>query len=144
MKKTPLCNRDNYRNPQSSKHWAEEPSLNGYIYKLTPVPKAQGTSRERGWKDCMSQRSGEIAVMPCLLVMSEAISTKSHQHDCLHVSWAKTRTIDTLMWTEERLHTRHGADAKDYRQVKNAKWEKQSSPGKSISNELSDTKWLVV
>ena len=42
-----------------------EPNPNGYIYKTTPTPKAQGTLQKQGQKDSKSQEIGEFAVRLC-------------------------------------------------------------------------------
>lgn len=49
----------------------------------TPIPEAQGTFPNRGWKDWKSQRTRGFAERMCLLVMSAATPMKSHHHDCL-------------------------------------------------------------
>lgn len=53
------------------------------IYKIKPALKAQGTLQKRGLKDCKSQGIREFAVRLYLL-MSEALSTKSHHHENYH------------------------------------------------------------
>lgn len=47
----------------------------------TPAPKTQRSLWKGGWKDC----NVELAVVMCLLRMSEAIHIYSHEHDCLNM-----------------------------------------------------------
>lgn len=53
------------------------PSPNGFIYKSTPIPKAQGTLEKRGRK-MVKDRYSEISVRFQFLVISESINAKSH------------------------------------------------------------------
>ena len=55
-------------NHNLSKWRVVEPSHNGYIYKATPAPKAQGRSRNRKYTDCRSQRIREFVMKLSLLV----------------------------------------------------------------------------
>ena len=50
----------------------------------------------RGDRKIVRSKGQEFAVRLCLLIMTEATSIKSHQHDCLSMSWARIR-MDMLM-----------------------------------------------
>lgn len=51
----------------------------------TEAQETLQTSHGGGERDCENSRIRDFAVRPCLLVMSEATSIKSHQHDSLHM-----------------------------------------------------------
>lgn len=68
-------------NHHQSKYRDVEPSLNRYIYKTSTL-KAQRILEMRQWE---AYNNLEFAVRLYLLVMSEAMPIKSHQHDCLNM-----------------------------------------------------------
>lgn len=74
------------------------PRLGEYICNKSSAPKAQGPLQKRGQKDFNSQSTKALAVRLYLLGLSEAAPLKSHQHDCLNVSWSVT-ALDILEWT---------------------------------------------
>lgn len=49
------------------------PKLKGYIYNTIPEPYTQRTLREKRQKDFKSQRMRKLAVILCLLEMSEKL-----------------------------------------------------------------------
>lgn len=56
--------------------------ISGHIYETCLASKAQGSLRTMELKDCKNQRFRVFAVRVGLLRMPEAITIKSHQHDC--------------------------------------------------------------
>lgn len=54
-------------------------------YKTTPAPKALGKLQKRGWKNCRSQRTREFSMRLNVMVRSDTISIKSHDHGCPNV-----------------------------------------------------------
>lgn len=100
-----------------------EPSPSGYIHKTTR-PKAQGTCWKRKLKDLKSQRIGESEIV--FLVMLEATSMKSDQHDCLkhELNQDNNRHAKTD-WGES---TRSQPYTKNYRQLRNAQSERNNPP----------------
>lgn len=61
-------------------------STKRYIYKTLPHLRSGNTEEKSGQKDPKSQRIKHFAVKLGLLVTSEAILGKSHQHDCPNMS----------------------------------------------------------
>lgn len=53
------------------------------------------------WKECLSQRNREFAVRLCLLIMSEIMAIKPHQHGCQNMRPSKT-VINMLKWKRQR------------------------------------------
>ena len=51
--------------------------------------------REIGWT-----KGTELPVKLCLLIMSEIMPIKSHQHGCLSMNWTRKRTTDKLVWVK--------------------------------------------
>ena len=94
-------------------------SPNGYIYKTIPTPKAQEIVHKR-WKDCKSQKAREFAVRLYLLVISEATPIKSHQHDCLNMSWTRMAAMHMPNWTEK---SPRGLKLTQKTQVTKGSWE---------------------
>lgn len=74
-----------------------EHSSNGYIHN-TFLHLRLREHWGQVQRDCKSQEIKEFAVRLCHLVVSEATPTRSHQHDCLNLSW--TTSIDTPQRTE--------------------------------------------
>jgi hypothetical protein len=65
-----------------------EPSTSGYTYKtFSHLGLRKHYKRGMGQKDCISHRSGSVLVVLCLLVTSQTTHIKSHQYDCLNVSF---------------------------------------------------------
>lgn len=62
---------------------------NWFICNTTPASKAQGYRRTDSRKIVKSQRKRKLAVISCLLGLSEAISMKSHQQGCLNMTRTK-------------------------------------------------------
>lgn len=58
-----------------------EPSHCRYIYKILLLLRLRGHCRRGGQEECKSQRIRDFALRPYLLVVSEDIPIKSHQHD---------------------------------------------------------------
>lgn len=61
------------RKPQPIKTQVCGAQSRGYMSNPTPVPKAQGSLRTRGWKDCKSRRISEFVMRLCFLGMSDAV-----------------------------------------------------------------------
>lgn len=72
---------------------------NGYIHK-TFLHLRLREHWGQVQRDCKSQEIKEFAVRLCHLIVSEATPTRSHQHDCLNLSWTRATSIDTPQCTE--------------------------------------------
>lgn len=79
-------------NHKHSKCRTVELSLHRYIQKTLPH-KAQGLFWQKGKKN-WNPRGSEFVVRVCLLVTSEVVSTKSHQHDCLNIGRIRMTAMD--------------------------------------------------
>lgn len=116
--------------------WGQVP-MNTFI-KYLPYLRLRDHYREGDRKTVRARTSGNLLCLPGML---EAMHIKSHQCDCLNISWART-TIDTLMWTGGK-HTRL-----QLRQKTTGNW-RMLRMGEIIlfrekhTNWLSTTKWLV-
>lgn len=104
------------------------PNHNGYLYSITPTPKAQ----KRGWKDSMSQKIREFAGRLGLLVTSEATPIKSHPYDLPKCELTRTTTTDMPVWMGED-HTQRTTGS-----------EGTLSVGEIIFSKEEHTHWLVI
>lgn len=67
----------------------------------TPASKDQGTVWEKCWEKCKSQSVRKFSRRLYLLVTSEATLIKSHQQDCLEMSWTRVTPTNVSDCTEE-------------------------------------------
>lgn len=87
---------DYYRKPQPIElQKCEAQSQRIYLQKNS------STHGSGAWKDHKHQMIREFAAQSCLLGMSESTPMKYHKHDCLHMRWTKTTSINMLKRTRE-------------------------------------------
>lgn len=123
------------RKPQLIKCRFVEPSPNGYIYKIIPLPPQKNLYlrlREYcqlvGKKIARAKKTGEFEVRLCHLVMSEAISITSCQPNCLNMSGIRMTSFHYMCLSGQGKNMRPQSYTKNYRQLWNSESGTNSLP----------------
>lgn len=70
-------------------------------YINIPIREVQRTFQKMGQKDHRSQKIKKFDVRLYLLVISEVMPIKSHEHECLNMDWTRTTPTDLPKWKLE-------------------------------------------